>query len=199
MKKVTSKEYENLEKDVLGYLKEMMRRSLGTGVESACLLMTLENGDVKTYRSNTKVLDLIAYATELQTEAMHELSDEWTPVESKFESKDRKVKKPSEQVKNMTREELERHLLEKLRQGKLDGSLRISSVCDTTWETLIKDGIPYRIVYPTSIGPKEGVIRIHTMFETDEGKLWFLRNQGYMVDDSDVCHYTRTYRRYGRP
>lgn len=199
MEKVTSKDCKNLEKDILGGLKEVIRCSLGTGVESACLLMTLENGDVKTFCSNTNVLDLIAYATELQTKAMDEINDEWAPVESKYERKNSKIKEPSEQVKKMTREELEHLLLEKLRQGKLEGTLRLSSAGETTWQTLIKDGIPYRIVYPTSIGPKEEVICVESKFETDEGKLWFLRNQGYMVDDSDVRHYTRTYRRYGRP
>ena len=74
------------------------------------------------------------------------------------------------------RREMETHLLGRLKDGLLDG--------------LVGKGFDM------------GVLTSHALivekeFETDEGKLWFLRNHGWKMEDVHAQLYSRIYKRPG--
>jgi hypothetical protein len=99
----------------------------------------------------------------------------------------------------MVREEMEMKLLEKLEKGQLDGIVGYDFVKGNgmTHRTLIRNGVPYYVNFPSNIGPIDSVTVVEKRLETKEGKLWFLRNAGWKMTDQDANLYSRTYKRPG--
>jgi len=99
----------------------------------------------------------------------------------------------------MVREEMEMKLLEKLEKGQLDGIVGHDFVRGNgiTHRTIIMDGVPCYINFPTDVGPTDNVTVVEKRLETQEGKLWFLRNAGWKMEDRDANLYSRTYKRPG--
>lgn len=94
--------------------------------------------------------------------------------------------------------ELEQKLLDKLKQGLLDGFV----LPDLQWKSdglicrrMIVGGIPYYISFMEK--PTRGNIAfiIEQYYETDEMKLWFLKRNGYLMSDPDVIEYSLIGRR----
>ena len=89
---------------------------------------------------------------------------------------------------------LEKKLLEKLKQGLLDGFV----LPDIQWKSdgmicrrMIVGGIPYYISFLEK--PEYGRVSfvIDQYYETDEMKLWFLKMNGHLMKDQDVIEYSR--------
>ena len=88
----------------------------------------------------------------------------------------------------------EKILLEKLRSGLLDGFI----LPDLHWKSdglicrrMIVGGIPYYISFLEN--PEFGSVTfiVDQYYETDEMKLWFLKQNGHLMNDSDVIEYSR--------
>ena len=105
----------------------------------------------------------------------------------------------------MLRSRQERGLLAKLASGALDGFVGnglTTSGGSTIW-TEIKDGIPVR--YKKGPGGKLFDLRenerfggtLHTLqtWRTDDEKLGFLRELGWLIDDVDVKGYSARFKR----
>ena len=93
------------------------------------------------------------------------------------------------------RREMEKRLLERLEVGLLDGP--VGSGFDMgilTSQALIEDGRPMLVKYLTEKGPIKEAMVIEKEFETDEGKLWFLRNHGWKMEDVYAQLYSRIYK-----
>ena len=103
------------------------------------------------------------------------------------------------ELQQMTkRRDMEKQLLKRLEEGLLDGL--IGSGFDMgviTSQALIKDGRPMRVKYLTEKGPTEEAMVIEKEFITDEGKLWFLRNHGWKMEDVYAQLYSRILKRSG--
>jgi hypothetical protein len=101
----------------------------------------------------------------------------------------------------MVREEMEKMLLDKLEKGQLDGIVGHDFVKGNgiTHRMIIKEGVPCYINFPTDVGPIENVTVVEKRLETEEGKLWFLRNAGRKMADHVASLYSRTYKRPGGP
>ena len=100
----------------------------------------------------------------------------------------------------MDRNLLEDILLRKLENGFLDGVVGRDGVLgEITHRAVIIDGIPYLVTFPTAVGFKKDVTVAEYEVHTDEGKLWFLRNHGWKMQDPDAIRYCRTYRRPNTP
>lgn len=89
---------------------------------------------------------------------------------------------------------LEKKLLEKLEKGLLDGSLpydiewrRDGVVC----RKMIVRGIPYFICFKPKPDYGNEVFVVAQHYETDEMKLWFLKQNGWQMQDPDVVEYSR--------
>ena len=94
----------------------------------------------------------------------------------------------------------EKELLVRLREGCLDGVIKTTPTFYATTPFLrIKNGQPMIGWYPTEQGPVPEAIVIEKVFETDEGKLWFLRNYGLRMEDVHAQLYSHMYRRPGHP
>ena len=92
----------------------------------------------------------------------------------------------------MVREEMEMKLLEKLAKGQLDGIVGHDFVRGNgiTHRTIITDGVPCYINFPTDVGPTDNVTVVEKRLETQEGKLWFLYIHGWKMNDPDVIEYS---------
>ena len=96
------------------------------------------------------------------------------------------------------RQEMETQLLARLSSGLLDGLVGSGFNMGTlTSHALIKDGRPMLVRYLTEKGPIKEAMIVEKEFETDEGKLWFLRNHGRKMDDVYAQLYSRIYKRHG--
>ena len=96
------------------------------------------------------------------------------------------------------RKEMEAQLLNRLKSGLLDGLIGGGFNMGTlTSRALIEDGRPMLIKYPSEKGPIKEVMLVEKEFETDEGKLWFLRNHGWKMEDVHAQLYSRIYKRPG--
>lgn len=96
--------------------------------------------------------------------------------------------------------EMEKQLLERLKNGLLDGIIKSGSTSrEFTNIILVEDGRPMLAKYLTEKGPIKEAMVIEKEFETDEGKLWFLRNHGLRMDDVYAQLYSHMYRYPGNP
>jgi len=88
----------------------------------------------------------------------------------------------------------EKDLLEKLEKGLLDGFI----LPDIQWKSdglicrrMIVAGIPYYISFMEKPSYGNVAFVIEQYYETDEMKLWFLRQNGDKMTDPDVIEYSR--------
>ncbi len=96
------------------------------------------------------------------------------------------------------RKEMEKQLLDRLQEGLLDGLIGSGFNMGTlTSRALIEDGRPMFVKYLTEKGPVKEAMIVEKEFETDEGKLWFLRNHGWKMEDVYAQLYSRIYKRHG--
>lgn len=89
---------------------------------------------------------------------------------------------------------LEKKLLEKLANGQLDGFI----LPDLQWKSdglicrrMIVGGIPYYISFTEKTEYGRASFVIEQYYETDEMKLWFLKQNGHLMSDSDVIEYSK--------
>ena len=66
-----------------------------------------------------------------------------------------------------------------------------------TSHALIQNGRPMLIKYLSEKGAVKEAMIVEKEFETDEGKLWFLRNHGWKMEDVYAQLYSRIYKRSG--
>lgn len=93
---------------------------------------------------------------------------------------------------------MEKQLLERLNNGLLDGLIGGGFNMGTlTSHALIENGRPMLVKYLTEKGPVKEAMVVEKEFETDEGKLWFLRNHGWKMEDVHAQLYSRIYKRHG--
>lgn len=96
------------------------------------------------------------------------------------------------------RKDMEKKLLERLQEGLLDGlvgsgfHMGVLTSC-----AFIDNGRPMLVKYLTEKGPVKEAMIVEKEFETDEGKLWFLRNHGWKMEDVYAQLYSRIYKRHG--
>ena len=103
-----------------------------------------------------------------------------------------------ELVQKKKRKEMEQCLLDRLQEGLLDGLIGSGFNMGTlTSRALIEDGRPMLVKYLTEKGPVKEAMIVEKEFETDEGKLWFLRNHGWKMEDVYAQLYSRIYKRHG--
>lgn len=96
--------------------------------------------------------------------------------------------------------ELEKQLLERLNGGLMDGIIKNNTTHrEFTHLMLIENGRPMFAKYLTEKGPIPEAMIIEKEFETDEGKLWFLRNHGIRMEDVYAKLYSYMYRRPYNP
>lgn len=113
-------------------------------------------------------------------------------VELELENKEYALK----QMKK--RSSMEKQLLERLNNGLLDGLIGSGFNMGTlTSHALIENGRPMLVKYLTEKGPVKEAMVVEKEFETDEGKLWFLRNHGWKMEDVHAQLYSRIYKRHG--
>ena len=89
---------------------------------------------------------------------------------------------------------LEKKLLEKLVTGQLDGFI----LPDLHWKSddlicrrMIVGGIPYYISFMEKPAYGNSSFIIDQYYETDEMKLWFLKQNGHLMSDPDVIEYSK--------
>ena len=96
------------------------------------------------------------------------------------------------------RKEMEAQLLNRLKSGLLDGLIGGGfNMGILTYHDSIEDGRPMLIKYLSEKGPIKEAMIVEKEFETDEGKLWFLRNHGWKMEDVHAQLYSRIYKRPG--
>ena len=96
------------------------------------------------------------------------------------------------------RREMEISLLGRLKDGLLDGLIGSGFNMGTlTSHALIENGRPMLVKYLSEKGPIKDAMIVEKEFETDEGKLWFLRNHGWKMEDVYAQLYSRIYKRPG--
>ena len=96
------------------------------------------------------------------------------------------------------RKEMEAQLLDRLKGGLLDGLVGSGFNMGTlTSRACIENGRPMLIKYLSEKGPIKDAVIVEKEFETDEGKLWFLRNHGWKMEDVYAQLYSRIYKRPG--
>ena len=96
------------------------------------------------------------------------------------------------------RVDLELKVLQRLREGLMDGVVgHENTFGDMTRRRFIKDGRPFLSKYPANTDPTEDTLIIEKEFETDEGKLWFIRNHGWVMNDVYACLYSHMFKRFG--
>lgn len=94
------------------------------------------------------------------------------------------------------REELEKKLLAKLEWGEMDGMVGSSwnPVPGVSCRQAIVSGIPTYLDIleeEPGMGYRSAIAR---ELKTDEGKLWYLRNAGWKLEDKDARLYSRLHR-----
>ena len=89
---------------------------------------------------------------------------------------------------------LEKRLLEKLTNGQLDGFISP----DLHWKPdgeicrrMIVGGIPYYISFLEKTEFGSATFIVNQYYETDEMKLWFLKQNGHLMSDPDAIEYSR--------
>ena len=89
----------------------------------------------------------------------------------------------------------EKDLLEKLEKGLLDGFI----FPDIQWKSdglicrrMIVGGIPYYISFMEKPSYGNVAFVVEQYYETDEMKLWFLKQNGDKMTDPDVIEYSRS-------
>ena len=98
----------------------------------------------------------------------------------------------------MTREELAGIVLQRMEEGLLDGIIGNENTMNgQTSRAFIQNGRPFLGKYPEGIEPTEETVVILKEFETEEAKLWFIRNHGWKMDDVYACLYSHMYKRTG--
>ena len=96
------------------------------------------------------------------------------------------------------RREMEISLLGRLKDGLLDGLIGSGFNMGTlTSHALIENGRPMLVKYLSEKGPIKDAMIVEKEFETDEGKLWFLRNHGWKMEDVYAQLYSHIYKRPG--
>ncbi len=96
------------------------------------------------------------------------------------------------------RKEMETQLLDRLKDGLLDGLVGSGFNMGTlASHALIENGRPMLIKYLAEKGPIKEARIVEKEFETDEGKLWYLRNHGWKMEDVHAQLYSRIYKRPG--
>lgn len=96
------------------------------------------------------------------------------------------------------RKEMEKQLLERLGSGVLDGLIGTGFNWGAlTSHALIENGRPMLVKYLTEKGPIQDAMIVEKEFMTDEGKLWFLRNHGWKMEDVHAQLYSRIFKRAG--
>ena len=96
------------------------------------------------------------------------------------------------------RREMEISLLGRLKDGLLDGLIGSGfNMGALTSHALIENGRPMLVKYLSEKGPIKDAMIVEKEFETDEGKLWFLRNHGWKMEDVYAQLYSRIYKRPG--
>lgn len=95
--------------------------------------------------------------------------------------------------KDMELTELEKKLLDKLEKGLLDGFI----LPDLKWKSdgmtcrrMIVGGIPYYISFMEKPSLGNRTFIVDQYYETDEMKLWFLKQNGHLISDLDVREYS---------
>ena len=95
--------------------------------------------------------------------------------------------------KDMELTELEKKLLDKLVKGLLDGFI----LPDLKWKSdgmtcrrMIVGGIPYYISFMEKPSLGNRTFIVDQYYETDEMKLWFLKQNGHLMSDLDVREYS---------
>ena len=90
--------------------------------------------------------------------------------------------------------EQEKRLLEKLKEGLLDGFI----MPDLHWRSddaicrrMIVGGFPYYISFSENPSCANVTFLIEQYYETDEMKLWFLKQNGHLMSDPEVIEYSR--------
>ena len=93
---------------------------------------------------------------------------------------------------------LEKRLLEKLANGQLDGFI----LPDLHWKSdgeicrrMIVGGIPYYISFLENKEFGSVTFIVDQYYETDEMKLWFLKQNGQLMSDPDVIEYSKSSKR----
>ena len=88
----------------------------------------------------------------------------------------------------------EKKLLEKLANGQLDGFI----LPDLHWKSdgeicrrMIVGGIPYYISFLEKTEFGSATFIVNQYYETDEMKLWFLKQNGHLMSDPDAIEYSR--------
>ena len=113
-------------------------------------------------------------------------------IELELESKEYALK----QMKK--RFDMEKQLLERLNDGLLDGLIGTGfNRGALTSHALIENGRPMLVKYLTEKGPIQDAMIVEKEFMTDEGKLWFLRNHGWKMEDVHAQLYSRIFKRAG--
>lgn len=91
---------------------------------------------------------------------------------------------------------LEKKLLEKLANGQLDGFI----LPDLQWKSdglvcrrMIVGGIPYYISFTEKPDFGSVTFIVDQYYETDEMKLWFLKQHGHLMSDPEVIDYSRSH------
>lgn len=89
----------------------------------------------------------------------------------------------------------EKKLLEKLASGQLDGFI----LPDLHWKSdgeicrrMIVGGIPYYISFLENTEFGSTTFIVNQYYETDEMKLWFLKQNGQLMSDPDVIEYSKS-------
>ena len=113
-------------------------------------------------------------------------------VELELENKEYALKQMKKRLN------MEKQLLERLNNGLLDGLIGSGINMGTlTSHALIESGRPMLVKYLTEKGPAKEAMVVEKEFETTEGKLWFLRNHGWKMEDVYAQLYSRIYKRHG--
>lgn len=102
------------------------------------------------------------------------------------------IKAEEEQYMETTAQE--KKLLEKLASGQLDGFI----LPDLHWKSdgeicrrMIVGGIPYYISFLENTDFGSATFIVNQYYETDEMRLWFLKQNGHLMSDPDAIEYSR--------
>ena len=102
------------------------------------------------------------------------------------------IKAEEEQYMETTAQE--KKLLEKLASGQLDGFI----LPDLHWKSdgeicrrMIVGGIPYYIRFLENTDFGSATFIVNQYYETDEMRLWFLKQNGHLMSDPDAIEYSR--------
>lgn len=115
-------------------------------------------------------------------------------MEHMLEQREYEVEKLRKRIKQ------EKQLLERLKEGLLDGVIKNNMMDgEFTRIILIEEGRPMFAKYLTEKGPIKDAMIIEKEFLSDDAKLWFLRNHGLRMEDVYAQLYSYMYRRSYHP